>query len=140
MIDNFKDWLPFSKNDTISNDDIIKYHNEFSKRYPELKKMKLESDYYNKTKYWSYSMKNIVKDLNIEIYLEISRKENWSFTFELISKSNINEMSFMQEDKIFEKKNVDWEELNFNLQKVILYLRKWNKEFSKEFGFSLFEK
>ncbi len=140
MIDKFEEWIPFTKNNDVSNDEIIKFHTEFIKKYPEFRNMKLESDFYNKTKYWTYSLNTTIKDIEVEIFLEISKKTNWSFTFELISKSNKNETSFTQEEKVFEKNNIDWEELNFNLQKVVVYIRNWNRDFEKEIGVSLFKK
>lgn len=142
-IDKFEDWMPFYNKDiNVSSDEIMKIYKEFCEKYPEIRMLKLESDYSNGTRYWLYSLNKKSDTINIDLFLEISKKNNWSLNFELVMEcedeylvNNKTDKSYTQDEKHFEKMNLNWDELNFNMKKVFEWVRKWNLDFFKENGF-----
>jgi hypothetical protein len=142
-IKTFENYLPFSKSgDTKSSDIIRTKHLDWLDKFPELKMLKLNSDYYDKTWNWLYSLNKKTDDINIDLFIEIEKKEMFNISFELIMEcedeylvNNKNDKSHIQDEKHYEKKNLNWEELNFQLKKVCEYIRIWNRDFEKENGY-----
>lgn len=144
-INKFENWLPFQQkeNDKTSNDIIMKYHLEWVKKYPELKMLSLESDYYKNTWSWLYSLNKKNDSINIDLFIEIVKKgDNWNISLELVLEcedeyltNNKKDKSNTQDEKHYEKHDLDWEELNLHMKKISEWIRMWNQEFHKEWGF-----
>lgn len=143
-ISKFGDWMPFNNknDDKSSNDIIIKYHSEWVKKYPELGALKLESDYYKGKYNWLYSLNKEKNSINIDLFLEIEKNDDdWSINLELVLESeddylvnNVKNLSLTQDEKHFEKNNLNWEKLNYHLKRVCEWVRTWNEDFHKEWG------
>lgn len=143
FIKESSDNIPFSNIDKKGNSDTIsKYANEWKDKYPELKIMKLESDYIDKKWNWLFSINKKHDNINIDLFIEIEKSEYWDIRFELIMEcedeylnNNIKDKSNIQDEIHYEKNNLDWEELNSSLSKICEYIRDWNYNFHKENGF-----
>ncbi len=144
-VNKFEDWIPFKKREEVSNlsNDIIrKNHADWINKFPEMTMLKLTSDYYDNTWSWLYSLNKKNEKVNIDLFIEIEKKENWSIKFELVLEcedeylvNNKKDMSLTQDEKHYEKNNLDWEELNFQLKKICEWIRTWNQDFYKEWDF-----
>ncbi len=128
--------MPFNKtgDSKISNDVIAKYHSEWVKKYPEISILKLESDYYDNSYSWLYSLNKKHESVNIDLFLEIiDNNGNWSVSLEIILEcedeymvNNKSNKSFTQDEKHYDKKDLDWEKLNLHLKKICESIRLWN--------------
>ena len=142
-VDKFEDWYPFNKkNDSDTSDIIRTNHLEWIRKYPEMKMFKLSSDYYNNTWNWLYSINKKTDSINIDLFIEIEKMDKWSINFELIIEceddyliNNISNKSMTQDEKHYEKQNLNFEELNYNLNRICEFIRKWNNNFYKEHNF-----
>lgn len=129
MIKKFENFIPFD-NDKTNNpekDIIHKYHSEFLKRYSELKEMKLSSDYYQGKNIWNYSYNKNDDKSNIDFTIDIEKGDYWDVNFEF-SEQFTNDYN-INDEKHYEKKNLSWEELNYELNKITKWLKLSVKSF-----------
>jgi hypothetical protein len=137
--------MPFNKksDSKISNDVTMKYHMEWCNKYPELKTLKLESGYDDGSYSWLYSLNKKHEDISIDLFLEVVDKDgNWSLNLELVLEcedeylvNNKENKSHTQDEKHYEKRDLDWEKLNLHMKKTCEWMRGWNEDFYKEWGF-----
>lgn len=146
-VKNFDEWLPFKNNgnNELKNDVIIKYHSEWIEKYPELKALKLESEYLSKKWYWNYTMNKTIEKMNIDLFIEIVKNnDNWDISFEMSTECEEEDLnrykSNIQDEKHFEKNELDWEELNLNLKKICEWIRVWNHSFYKKYNVYILNK
>jgi len=132
-IDKFEEWIPFNKNKEATNDDIRKYHSDWIEKYPELRVFKLTSDYYKNSKEWLYSLNKETDNINIDLFLKITKNDNWDIEYEMVLESDTS--LSIQDEKHYSKSDLDYEELNHEIRKIAEYLRTWNQSIHKEYDF-----
>jgi hypothetical protein len=114
-------------------DNVVKHHMEWSKQFPILKKLELESDYLHKTRenIWIYTLINN-KD-NYNLFLEIQQKDTWSISLEIeLSSDDIDY------NKSFDKSGLTYEQLNIYLRRASIYIEEWCEMIKDEFGIKVF--
>ncbi len=144
-IDKFENWKHLNKKNESnenSKDAFQKYNLDWEKKYPELRMLKLTDDCSDNNCNWLYSLNKKNEKVNIDLFIEIEKNENWKINFELVLEcedeylvNNKKDKSNTQDEKHYEKRNLDYEEFNNQLKKVCEYIRSWNQEFYKEWDF-----
>ena len=128
----------FENNSSDEKFEKIKKHNsEWREDFPELKMFKLEYDAdekhddYN----WFYSLNKKHDSINVDVFIEITYSKSWEIDFEMVIESQDEQDSSFQDEKHHSKKNLNYEELVIELNKICSYIRKWNREYHNTHDF-----
>lgn len=119
MIKKFNDYL----SENAGNEEFLKkYHNEWVKKFPELKMFKLEAGDINHNIIWQYSLnKENYNGYAIDISLEIKKSKSWSIEFELNKTSN--ESISSNQEKHFSQSGLNYNSLKIQLTKLFTFIK-----------------
>ncbi len=130
IVEKYNDWQSKSQ----EGDYITQCNKDWCDKFPEIRLFKLGSDTTASSRKWEYSYNKKTDVCEIDMDLVIEKGESWTIEFEM---SFTEKDSNIHEEKVYAKKNINWETLNNELKKVTGWIRKWKNEFEKESGIKI---